>query len=38
MSTYNKPRVTGHFGFVHRDDRLRTGEFFLVVIREMTLR
>lgn len=36
MLTHNKSRVTGHFGFVHRDDYLWTGEFLLVVIREMT--
>ena len=37
LLTHNKPCVTGHLGFVHRKDRLRAGEFFVVVIREMAL-
>jgi len=37
-STYNKPRVAGHFSFIHWDDCLGAGEFFLVVVGEMAMR
>ena len=37
MLTHDEPRVASHLGFVHRDDRLCAGEFFLVVVREMAL-
>lgn len=37
-STYNKPLVAGHFGFVNRDDRFRTGELSLVVAKEVASR
>ena len=37
-STYNKPLIAGHFGFVNRDDRFRTGELSLVVAKEVASR
>ena len=37
IPTYNKACVTSHFGFVHRDDCLRSGEPFLIVVREMAV-
>ena len=38
MLTHNEACIVSHFGSIHVDDRLCTGEPFMVVSREMALR